>query len=38
MQRFNREKLIVENPNEQIVLSALMNGIRAEGPLMAELA
>jgi hypothetical protein len=28
----------MENPNEQTVLSALMNFIRAEGKLMAELA
>lgn len=38
MLKFNREKLTVESPNEQIVLLALMNGVRAEGPLMAEIA
>jgi hypothetical protein len=38
MQRFNWEKLTIESPNELMVLSALMNGIRTEGPLMAELA
>jgi hypothetical protein len=38
MQRFNWEKLMVESPNEQMILSALMNGIKMEGPLMAELA
>jgi hypothetical protein len=38
LQRFNQEKLIVENPDEQTILSALMNGIKVEGLLMAELA
>ncbi|XP_059446601.1 uncharacterized protein LOC132178164 [Corylus avellana] len=35
---FNREKLTVESLNEQTVLLALMHGIKADGPLMAELA
>ncbi|XP_059428612.1 uncharacterized protein LOC132162395 [Corylus avellana] len=38
MLRFNQEKLMIENPNEQTVLDALMHGVRAEGPLMAELS
>jgi hypothetical protein len=38
MQRFNQEKLTVGSLDEQTILSALMNGIKAEGPLMAELA
>ena len=38
MQRFDQEKLTVESPNEQLILSALVNGIRANGPLMATLA
>ncbi|XP_059450872.1 uncharacterized protein LOC132181637 [Corylus avellana] len=37
MLRFNKEKLTVESPSEQKVLNALMHGVRAEGPLMAEL-
>jgi hypothetical protein len=36
--QFNQEKLTVENPDDQTILSALMNGIKADGPLMAELA
>jgi hypothetical protein len=38
MLRFNWEKLVVEKVNNEMVLSALMNGIKVEGPLMAELA
>ncbi|XP_059431559.1 uncharacterized protein LOC132165071 [Corylus avellana] len=38
MLRFNWEKLTVESPNEQTVLLVLMNGVKAEGPLMAEIA
>jgi hypothetical protein len=38
MQRFNQEKLMVESLDEQTILSALMNGIKTEGPLMAKLA
>ncbi|XP_059436658.1 uncharacterized protein LOC132169680 [Corylus avellana] len=36
--RFNREKLMVEKVSDETVLLVLMNGIKAEGPLMAELA
>jgi hypothetical protein len=38
LQRFNQEKLIVENLDEQTILSALMNGIKVKGLLMAKLA
>jgi hypothetical protein len=38
LQRFNQEKLTVKSLHEQTTLSALMNGIKAEGLLMAELA
>ena len=38
LHRFNQEKLTVENLDDQTILSALMNGFKAEGPLMAELA
>lgn len=38
MLRFNRVKLEVEKVNDETMLSALMNGIKMEGPLMAELA
>jgi hypothetical protein len=38
MIRFNREKLGVENPKEEMVMAALMNGIKIKGKLMAELA
>ncbi|XP_059441976.1 uncharacterized protein LOC132174319 [Corylus avellana] len=38
MLRFNQEKLMIENPPEQTVLDALMHGVRAEGPLMANLS
>jgi hypothetical protein len=38
MLRFNREKLMVESPNDQTILSALWHGISPDGPLMAELA
>jgi hypothetical protein len=37
MLKFNKEKLIVESLNEQTILDALMHGVRAEGPLTAEL-
>lgn len=36
--RFNKEKLTIESLDEQTVLTALMHGVRVEGPLMAELA
>jgi hypothetical protein len=38
MLRFNKEKLEVDSPDEKTMLNALMQGIRVEGPLMAELA
>jgi hypothetical protein len=36
MLRFNKEKLEVDTPDDKTMLCALMQGIRAEGPLMAE--
>jgi ribonuclease HI len=36
MLRFNREKLEVDTPDDETLLCALMQGVRAEGPLMAE--
>jgi hypothetical protein len=38
LHRFNQEKLTVENPDDHTILSALMNSIKADGPLMAKLA
>ena len=38
MLHFNKEKLEVDNPDDKTILNVLMQGIRAEGPLMAELA
>ena len=38
MLHFNKEKLEVDNPNDKMMLNTLMWGIRAEEPLMAELA
>ena len=38
MLHFNKEKLEVDNPDDKTMLNVLMQGIRAEGPLMAELA
>ena len=38
MLHFNKEKLEVDSPDDKMILNALMQGIRAEGPLMAELA
>jgi hypothetical protein len=38
MLRFNKEKLEVDSLDDKTMLNALMQGIRAEGPLMAELA
>ena len=35
---FNKEKLEVDSPNDKKMLNMLMQGIRAEGPLMVELA
>ena len=34
---FNKEKLKVDSPDDKMMLNALMQGIRAEGQLMAEL-
>jgi hypothetical protein len=36
MLRFNKEKLEVDTPDDKTMLCALMQGVRAEGPLMAE--
>jgi hypothetical protein len=36
MLRFNKEKLEVDNPDDKTMLNALIQGVRAEGPLMAE--
>jgi hypothetical protein len=36
MLRFNREKLEVDTPDDETLLCALMQGVRVEGPLMAE--
>ena len=38
MLRFNKEKLEVDNLDDKTMLNALMQGIRVEGSLMAELA
>ncbi|XP_059441740.1 uncharacterized protein LOC132174044 [Corylus avellana] len=38
MLRFNKEKLLVENPGDQTVLSALWHGVRPNGRLMAEVS
>ena len=38
IERFGQEMLAVEDSSEQMILSALINGIRTEEPLMAELA
>lgn len=38
MLRFNREKPTVESVSDETVHSALMNGIKAKGPLMAKLS
>ena len=38
MLHFNKEKLEVDNPDEKIMLNALMQEIRADIPLMADLA
>jgi hypothetical protein len=36
--RFNQEKLAVKKVNDEMVLSTLMNGIKEEGSLMAEIS
>jgi hypothetical protein len=38
MLRFNKEKLEVDSPDEKTMLNALMQEIRVEGPLMADIA
>ena len=38
MLRFNKEKLEVDSPDDKMMLNALMQGIRVEESLMAELA
>jgi hypothetical protein len=38
LQRFNQAKLTTESPTEEFVHSALYQGIRKDGPLMANLA
>ena len=38
MQRFNQKKLTIKSLDKLTILSVLMNGIKMEGPLMAELA
>ena len=38
VRRFNQELKIVENPSDEIILSAMINGIKVEEPLLAELA
>ena len=35
---FNKEKLEVDGPDEKTLLNALMEGIRADRPLMADIA
>jgi hypothetical protein len=37
MLHFNKEKLEVDSPYHKMMLNALMQGVRAEGPLIAEL-
>jgi hypothetical protein len=37
MLRFNKEKLEVDSPDNKTMLNALMQGVRVEGPLMAEI-
>jgi hypothetical protein len=38
LQRFNQARLTTESPTEEFVHSALYQGIRKDGPLMADLA
>jgi hypothetical protein len=38
VRRFNLELQIVDNPSDQIILSAMVNGMKPEEPLLAELA
>ena len=37
MLRFNKEKLKVNSLDEKTMLNALMRGVKADGPLMAEI-
>jgi hypothetical protein len=36
--QFNKEKLEVDSPDEKIILNTLMREVKADGPLMAEIA
>jgi hypothetical protein len=38
VRRFNLELRIVDNPSDQIILSAMVNGMKPEEPILAELA
>jgi hypothetical protein len=38
MLRFNKEKLEVDSPDEKIMLNALMQEVKADGPLMVDIA
>jgi hypothetical protein len=38
VRRFNLELQIVDNPSDQIILSAMVNGMKPEESLLAELA
>jgi hypothetical protein len=38
LQRFNQEKVSIEATSEDFIYGALYQGIRKEGPLMADLA
>jgi hypothetical protein len=38
MIRFNKEKLEVDSPNEKTIPNALMQGVKVDGPLMADIA
>jgi hypothetical protein len=37
MLHFNKEKLEVDSSDDKTMLNALMQGVRMEGPLMAEI-
>jgi hypothetical protein len=37
MHCFNKEKLEVDSPDDKTMLNALMQGVRAEGPLTVEI-
>ena len=38
IKKFSQEMQTIEDPSDQIILLALINGIRTKEPLMAELA